>query len=88
MSYNKLNRISIIIKKGDSKMSANEKKEMLAFAIKINLLMGIYNLYLYSMSGMLFNLVIGSMNMGVFIFFRDVKIIKALNNYRHKRNNY
>lgn len=68
-------------------MSTNERKEMLNFAIKINLIMGIYNLYLYSMSGLLLNLVIGSMNVGVWIFFRDVKIISALNKYRQSKNN-
>ena len=67
-------------------MSANERKEMLNFAIKINLIMGIYNLYLYSMSGLLLNLVIGSMNIGVWIFFRDVKLISAINKYRQNKN--
>lgn len=67
-------------------MSANEKKEMLSFAIKINLIMGIYNLYLYSISELLFNLVIGSMNIGVWIFFRDIKIVSAINKYRQNKN--
>ena len=70
-------------------MSANDKKEMFKFAIKINLFMGIYNLYLFTFSGMYFNLVIGAMNLGVFIFFRDVKILEALNQYiNKKRTNY
>ena len=69
-------------------MSANEKKEMLSFAIKINLIMGIYNLYLYSISGLLFNLVIGSMNIGVWIFFRDIKIVSAINKYRQNKNSW
>ena len=68
-------------------MSTNEKKEMLAFAIKLNLLIGLYNLYLFSMSGMLFNLIVGSLNMGVYIFFRDVEIVNALNKYRNKLSN-
>ena len=67
-------------------MSANEKKEMLSFAIKINLIMGIYNLYLYSISELLFNLVIGSMNIGVWIFFRDIKIVSAINKYKQNKN--
>ena len=67
-------------------MSTNEKKEMFKFAIKINLFMGIYNLYLFTFSGMYFNLVIGAMNLGVFIFFRDVKIVEALNQYISKKN--
>ena len=63
-------------------MDTKERKEMLSFAIKINLIVGIYNLYLYSMSGLLFNLVIGSMNIGVWVFFRDIKVIALLNKYR------
>ena len=70
-------------------MSTNDKKEMFKFAIKINLLMGLYNLFLFTFSGMYFNLVIGAMNLGVFIFFRDVKIAEALNQYiNKKRTNY
>tara|TARA_B100000401_G_scaffold320249_1_gene221620 strand:- start:576 stop:791 length:216 start_codon:yes stop_codon:yes gene_type:complete len=70
-------------------MSTNDKKEMFKFAIKINLFMGIYNLFLFTFSGMYFNLVIGAMNLGVFIFFRDVKIVEALNQYiSKKRTNY
>ena len=63
-------------------MDTKERIEMLSFAIKINLIVGIYNLYLYSMSGLLFNLVIGSMNIGVWVFFRDIKVIALLNKYR------
>ena len=70
-------------------MNTNDKKEMFKFAIKINLFMGIYNLFLFTFSGMYFNLVIGAMNLGVFIFFRDVKIVEALNQYiSKKRTNY
>ena len=67
-------------------MSRNEKKEMFEFAIKINLLIGMYNLFLFTFSGMYFNLVVGAMNLGVFIFFRDVKIVQALNKYINRRN--
>ena len=63
-------------------MNSKERKEMLSFAIKINLIVGIYNLYLYSVSGLLFNVVIGSMNIGVWVFFRDIKVIALLNKYR------
>ena len=59
---------------------------MLSFAIKINLIVGIYNLYLYSISGLLFNVIIGSMNIGVWVFFRDVEIIAALTKYKINKN--
>ena len=67
-------------------MDKKERKEMLSFAIKINLIVGIYNLYLYSISGLLFNIVIGSMNIGVWVFFRDVKILAALTIYKLNKN--
>ena len=67
-------------------MDKKERKEMLSFAIKINLIVGIYNLYLYSISGLIFNIVIGSMNIGVWVFFRDVKILAALAKYKLNKN--
>jgi len=67
-------------------MDNKERKEMLSFAIKINLIVGIYNLYLYSISGLLFNVIIGSMNIGVWVFFRDVEIIAALTKYKINKN--
>ena len=66
-------------------MDTKDKKEMFKFAIKINLFIGLYNLFLFSFSGMYINLVIGAMNLGVFIFFRDVKIVEALNQYISKK---
>jgi len=37
----------------------------------INLVIGIYNLYLYGIEWHLFNLIIGSLNIGVWVFFRN-----------------
>ena len=53
-------------------MNKEEKIEMIKFIVKINLMVGLYNLYLYAFSGLLFNFIIGSMNIGVWIFFRDI----------------
>ena len=36
----------------------------------INYLLGFYNLYLYSVGGKWFNLIVGSLNIGVCVFFR------------------
>ena len=38
------------------------KKEILSIILKFNLIIGIYNLYLFSISQSVFNLVVGSMN--------------------------
>ena len=61
-------------------MSYKEKKEMLKFAISLNLFIGLYNMYLYSYSEQLFNIIVGSINIGVWVFFRDMKLIKAIKN--------
>ena len=61
-------------------MSHREKKEMLKFAISLNLFIGLYNLYLYTYSDHLINFIIGSINIGVWVFFRDMKIINAIKN--------
>ncbi len=59
-------------------MKINEKIELLKFAIKINLIVGIYNLLLFSYGNTIFNLVIGSINIGVWVFFRDMKLVNIL----------
>ena len=61
-------------------MNKEEKIEMIKFIVKINLMVGLYNLYLYAFSGLLFNFVIGSMNIGVWVFFRDIKFVKFIIN--------
>ena len=61
-------------------MNKEEKIEMIKFIVKINLMIGLYNLYLYAFSGFLFNFIIGSMNIGVWVFFRDIKFVKFIIN--------
>ena len=59
-------------------MKTNEKMEMLRFAITINLVIGLYNIFLFSYEKSIFNFIIGSLNIGVWVFFRDMKLIKAI----------
>ena len=59
-------------------MNKNNKKEIMSIVLKFNLIIGIYNLYLFSISQSIFNLVIGSMNIGVWTFFRDKKLVVSL----------
>ena len=40
--------------------------------ILLNLVIGFYNLYLYSVGDKLFNLIIGILNIGVWVFFRRI----------------
>ena len=59
-------------------MNTNEKMEMLKFAITINLVIGLYNIFLFSYEKSPFNFIVGSLNIGVWVFFRDMKLIKAI----------
>ena len=59
-------------------MKTNEKMEMLKFAITINLVIGLYNIFLFSYEKSIFNFIVGSLNIGVWDFFRDMKLIKAI----------
>ena len=59
-------------------MKTNEKIEMLRFAITINLVIGLYNIFLFSYEKSIFNFIIGSLNIGVWVFFRDMKLIKVI----------
>ncbi len=59
-------------------MTKQDKREMRNFAIMLNMAMGVYNLYLFTIHGSIFNLVVGSLNLGVFIFLRH-KLYKIAN---------
>ena len=52
-------------------MKKNEKIEILKLSIWFNLFIGIYNLYVFNEMNSLFHLVLGSVNVGVWVFFRE-----------------
>jgi len=52
-------------------MDKNEKIEMMKMTIWFNLFIGIYNLYVFNEMTSLFHLVLGSVNIGVWVFFRE-----------------
>ena len=49
-----------------------EKRDVVRYIIWLNLFMGLYNLYVYSIGGWLFNFIIGSLNIGVWVFNRKI----------------
>ena len=55
----------------NDKIEKNERIEMLKLAIWFNLFIGIYNLYIFNEMNSLFHLVLGSVNIAVWVFFRD-----------------
>ncbi len=52
-------------------MTRNEKHELLPYALWFNLIVGVYNLYLYTGGGWWFNLIVGSLNIGVWVLNRS-----------------
>tara|TARA_Y100001970_G_C14050328_1_gene758586 strand:- start:309 stop:515 length:207 start_codon:yes stop_codon:yes gene_type:complete len=64
------------------------KKEILKLIITLNLILGIYNLFLFSQNFLIFNLLVGSANLGVWVFFRDMKLIPILMKYNKIRNHH
>ena len=58
--------------------SITKKREIMSIILKFNLIVGLYNLYLFSIGNNLFNLVIGSMNIGVWTFFRNLAFVSTI----------
>ena len=48
-----------------------EKKQWLKYVLWINLALGLQNLYFYVNNDTLFNLAIGALNIGVWVFYRS-----------------
>ena len=48
-----------------------EKKQFIKYILWINLIVGFQNLYYYVNNDALFNLAIGALNIGVWVFFRN-----------------
>ena len=57
---------------------SNQKAKDLSTISWINLVLGIYNLYCFSIGNLMFNLVVGVLNVGVWVFFRNPKTILTL----------
>ncbi len=51
------------------------KKKIMKLILKLNLILGFYNLFLFSQGNLIFNLLIGSLNVGIWVFFRDLKLL-------------
>ena len=57
------------------KLDLNEDNiELFKMTLWLNLVIGIYGIYLYSSGHSLFNLIIGSINIGVRVFLRKIKV--------------
>ena len=48
-----------------------EKKQFIKYILWINLALGLQNLYFYVNNDSLFNFIIGALNIGVWVFYRN-----------------
>ena len=55
----------------NDKIEDNDRIELLKLTIWFNLFIGIYNLYIFNEMNSLFHLVLGSVNIAVWVFFRE-----------------
>ena len=55
----------------NDKVEENDRIEILKLTIWFNLFIGIYNLYIFNEMNSLFHLVLGSVNIAVWVFYRD-----------------
>ena len=55
----------------NDKVEENGRIEILKLTIWFNLFIGIYNLYIFNEMNSLFHLVLGSVNIAVWVFFRE-----------------
>ena len=62
-------------------MSAKEKKHYLNATLWLNLFIGVYNIYIFIQLNSIFHLVLGSINIGVWVFNRD-RLIPIIRNSR------
>ena len=63
---------------------SNEKIKDLSTVAWLNLILGLYNLYLFSVGHLIFNLIIGVLNVGVWVFFRKPETILELSDNKRK----
>ena len=50
---------------------SKEKAKDLSSVAWLNLVLGIYNIYLFTVGQLAFNLIIGTLNVGIWTFFRN-----------------
>ena len=68
---------------------SKEKANDLSSIAWLNLVLGLYNIYLFTVGHLLFNFIIGSLNVGVWVFFRKPETLISLNenDVEKKKNN-
>ena len=68
---------------------SKEKANDLSSIAWLNLVLGLYNIYLFTVGHLLFNFIVGALNVGVWVFFRKPETLISLsgNDIEKKKNN-
>ena len=61
---------------------SKEKANDLSSVAWLNLVLGLYNIYLFTVGHLMFNFIIGSLNVGVWAFFRNPATLLSLTSSR------
>ena len=64
---------------------SKEKANDLSSIAWLNLVLGLYNIYLFTVGHLLFNFIVGSLNIGVWVFFRKPETLMLLSRDNGKK---
>ena len=64
---------------------SKEKASDLSSVAWLNLVLGLYNIYLFTVGHLMFNFIVGSLNIGVWAFFRNPKTLMYLSGGKTNR---
>ena len=67
-------------------MSKQDKAEVMKVTVWFNLFIGLYNLYVFNETNSIFHLLLGSTNIGVWVFFRERYLDFSLLNFLRLNN--
>ena len=67
-------------------MSKQDKAEVMKMTVWFNLFIGLYNLYVFNETNSIFHLLLGSTNIGVWVFFRERYLDFSLLNFLRLNN--
>ena len=67
-------------------MSKKDKVEVMKATVWFNLFIGLYNLYVFNEINSIFHLLLGSTNIGVWVFFRERYLDFSLLNFLRLNN--
>ena len=65
---------------------SKEKANDLSSVAWLNLVLGLYNIFLFTVGHLMFNFIVGSLNVGVWAFFRNPETLLSLTATKSRKN--